>query len=78
MLLPYDLYSIWYFMSTHDPLPTLAETCHLFRVYADQAQNHPLANRTEKITAKETAPKTMNLTRWTQVLTQMLHGVAGT
>ena len=60
------------------PLSTLAEKCHLIHLHADQAQNHPLGNQTEKITAKEIAPRMMSLTRWTQVLTQMLHGVAGT
>jgi len=50
----------------------------MLQLRTDQAQNHPLGNQTEKITAKEIALRMMSLTRWTQVLTQMLHGVAGT
>jgi len=76
ILLPYDLQYMWYFIT---PLrsTTVAEKCRLFHLHADQAQNHPLGNQTEKITAKEIALRMMSLTRWTQVLTQMLHGVAG-
>jgi hypothetical protein len=45
---------------------------------ADLVQSPPWASQTEKITTKEIALRMMNLTRWTQVRTQTLHGVAGT